>query len=247
MRDLVKAEWLKIWSGRAWWALPLVGLAMCVLADSGFAAQALKQLPAGQTTPEVVTSTLVQGWFMIELFAALLALVAVTKEYASGAISRSVLLSGSRGRLLSAKLLAAAASGVLLAVPTAILAAASPWLFLAGRPYHPVWTADATWTLLGVVLVVVAGAVWGSLLGLLIRHPVGAVVVLLANTWVVSESVFRLAPAVGRFTLDEAMAAVYRSGQAHLLPVPAALLVVAGWLVPAALLARRQFLTRDLP
>jgi hypothetical protein len=246
MRDLVRAEWRKIFSGRAWWALVLVGVALSVLGDAGFMVQSLKQRDAGQLAAGQPTQGLVQGWFAVELFAALVTLVAVTREYDSGAICRSVLLSGGRGRLVAAKFLASAGSGLLIALPTAALAAAAPFWFESGHDLHPVWRAEETWTLLGVAASVVAGAVWGCALGLLIRHRVGAVVVLLANTWVVSEAVFRLAPSVGRFTFDEALAAVYHGGAAHLLPVPAAWLVLAAWLLLACAAARRLFDLRDL-
>ncbi|MBP2708347.1 ABC transporter permease [Microbispora sp. RL4-1S] len=247
MRNLVKAEWLKIWNGRVWWILSGFALLMCAMACAGFLAEAKKQLPRGQTTPEVVTTTLVNVWFMVELVAALVAMIAVTREFGNGAINRSVLLSGGRRRLQVAKLIAATAAGAVFAAATGVLAAASPWVFLIGTGYRPAWTAETTWTLLGVMAVVVAGAVWGSALGLLIRNQVAAVVTMLLSTWLVSESLFRLVPAVGKFTVDEAMAAVYHDVKPELLSPPVALAVLAGWLALAAFAGGRQFLHRDLP
>lgn len=247
MVDLVKAEWLKMWNGRLWWVLSAFTLVMSSTACFGFVSQFRQQLASGQTTPQVATTTLVNCWFMVELAAAVLAMVSVTREFGNGAICRSVLLSGGRARVYTAKLLAAAATGAAFALVTGVLAAASPWVFLAGTGYRPVWTGQATGTLLGVMAVVFAGAVWGSSLGLLIRNQTAAVVVMLFNTWLVSGALFRLAPSVGRFTIDEAMAAVYRDTAPGLLPVSAALAVLAGWLVLAAAAGRRQFLHRDLP
>jgi ABC-type transport system involved in multi-copper enzyme maturation permease subunit len=224
-------------------------LLLSVLADAGYLKQALDKPSPARPSAAELTSTLVQGWFTVELAAALVGMLAVTREFGGGAICRSVLLSGGRGRLLLAKLLAVAGSGALFAVVTGAVAAVSPWVFLAGqaRHYHPEWTATTTWTLLGVMLVVVTGALWGSLLGLLIRQQVAAVVTLLLSTWLVSEGLLRLAPKVGRFTIDEAMASVYRGGNAGLLSIPWALVVLAVWIVAAGVVARGLFLRRDLP
>jgi ABC-type transport system involved in multi-copper enzyme maturation permease subunit len=246
MGDLIGAEWRKIWTGRSWWALGTAALLLSALADAGYLKQALDKPAQARPSAAELTSTLVQGWFTVELAAALVGMLAVTREFGSGAICRSVLLSGGRGRLLLAKLLAVAGTGALFAVVTGAVAAVSPWVFLTGH-YRPQWTATTTWTLLGVMLVVVTGALWGSLLGLLIRQQVAAVVTLLLSTWLVSEGLLRLAPKVGRFTIDEAMASVYRSGNAGLLSIPWALVVLALWIAAAIVGARVLFLRRDLP
>lgn len=246
MRDLVGAEWRKIWTGKAWWSLAVTAFLLCVLADAGYLQQELDKGAAAGTDGQL-TNTLVQGWFMVELAAALVGMLLVTREFGSGAICRSVLLGGSRARLLTAKLLAGAASGAVFAIGTGVVAAVSPWVFLAGRDQRPDWSMTTTWTLLGVMLVVLAGALWGILLGMVIRQQVVAVVVLLLSTWLVSGGLLRLAPDVGKFTIDEAMAAVYRSGDAGVLSIPWALVVIAAWIVAAGVAARGLFLRRDLP
>ncbi|GGQ30599.1 ABC transporter permease [Streptomyces mutabilis] len=246
MRDLVAAEWRKIWAGRAWWGAAAAAVLMCVMADAGFLQQEFASAPEPSDTREI-TSTLVQGWFMVELAAAVVAMVAVTREFGNGAISRSVLLSGGRGRLLAAKLIAVTGCGAVFALGAGVLAAASPWVFLAGRAQEPEWTATTTWTLLGVMLVIVVGAVWGALLGLLIRHQVAAILTLLISTWLVGEGLLRLLPEIGRLTIDEAMASVYRGGHEDLLSIPWALVVLAAWILAGTIAARTLFLRRDLP
>ncbi|MFF2522161.1 ABC transporter permease [Streptomyces liangshanensis] len=246
MRDLVRAEWHKIWTGRAWWGVTAAAVLLCVTAEAGLLQQELAKTPGGGDA-RAITSTLVQGWFMVELAAAVIAMLAVTREFTNGAISRSVLLSGGRGRLLAAKLIAVTCCGAVFALGAGVLAAVSPWVFLAGRRQRPEWTATATWTLLGVMLVIVVGALWGALLGLLIRQQVAAILVLLISTWLVGEGLLRLVPAIGKFTIDEAMASVYRGGNDHLLPIPWALVVLAVWIAAGTVAARALFLRRDLP
>lgn len=247
MRDLIASEWQKVWTGRAWWVLALAAALLCVLADAGYLTQALDELDQGTTTVEQLTSTLVQGWFMVELVAALATMLAVTREFSSGSIMRTTLLGGGRLRVLGAKLLVAAGTGAVFAVGAGVLAAVSPWLFLAGREYHPEWTMTATWTLLGVMGVIVAGALWGCLLGLIIRQQVVAVVVMLLSTWLVSGGLLRLIPDVGKFTIDEAMASIYRAGNEGLLSIPWAVVVLAAWIAAAGVAGRVLFLRRDLP
>ncbi|MCM3883393.1 hypothetical protein [Frankia sp. R82] len=247
MPDLLRAEWRKIWTGRTWWYLATAGVLLSVIGDAGYLKQALDKPVATRPSSAELTSTLVQGWFVIELVAALVAMLAVTREFGSGAICRSALLSGGRGRLLTAKLLTAAGSGAVFAVAAGAGGAISPWVFLPGHGYHPQWTATTTWTLLGVMLVVVSGALWGSLLGMVIRHQAGAVVTLLLSTWLVSGGLQRLVPSVGRFTIDEAMSSVCRGGTSGVLSIPWALVVLAAWIVATGVAARTLFLRRDLP
>ncbi len=246
MRDVTAAEWRKAWTGHAWWLLAAFGVFLSLLASVGFATQAEQQLADRQTDLPAVTDELVRSWFMLLLFSALFGAVLVTKEFGSGAISRSVLLSGGRDRLFAAKLLVGTAMGLLYGVLAAALAAATPFLFLPGIGQEPEWSGDTTLTLLGVFAVTVLGAPWGVLIGWLLRNQVAAVGALLGLTLLVDESLLRLAPDIGRFTMTIAMSSVYRDGKPELLPVPVALAVIGAWLLLAGFVSRRLLVTRDV-
>lgn len=247
MRNLVAAEWSKAFTGRAWWSMALIGVFLGFLASTGFVAGAEEDVAKGGTTIEAVTDQVVRSWFMLLLFSALYGAVFVTKEYNSGAIGRSVLLSGGRGRLLGAKLLVGTGVGVLFAVLATGLAAASPAVFLSSSTdLEPAWTGETTLTLVGVFVVTVLGAPWGVLLGWIIRNQTAAVATLLGLTLLVDESLLRLLPSVGRFTMTIAMSSVYRDGKPELLSVPVALIVIGAWLAVAGYVARRLFLSRDV-
>ncbi|MEV8535708.1 ABC transporter permease [Streptomyces sp. NPDC051211] len=247
MRNVIAAEWSKAWTGRAWWILALIGVFLGVLAGTGFVAQADADIAAGRDTVEAATDQVVRCWFMLLLFSALFGAVFVTKEYNSGAIARTVLLSGGRDRLLAAKLIAGTGMGALYAVLATVLAAASPTLFLATTTeYEPVWTGETTLTLVGVFTVTLLGAPWGVFLGWIIRNQTAAVATLLGLTLFVDEALLRLLPEAGKFTLTIAMSSVYRDGKPELLSVPLALLVIAGWLALSGFAARKLFLSRDV-
>ncbi|MGW6542734.1 ABC transporter permease [Streptomyces massasporeus] len=246
MRNVVAAEWSKAWTGRAWWTLAVIGVFLGFLASTGYVAQADESIARGQETIETVTDQVVRSWFMLLLFSALFGAIFVTKEYNSGAIARSVLLSGGRRRLLGAKLLVGTGMGVVFALLAAGLAAASPQVFLSTTEHQPVWTGETTLTLVGVFVVTVLGAPWGVLLGWIIRNQTATVAVLLGLTLFVDEALLRLLPAVGKFTMTIAMSSVYRDGKPELLSVPLALVVIGAWLAAAGFAARKLLLTRDV-
>ncbi|MFG7943901.1 MULTISPECIES: ABC transporter permease [Streptomyces] len=246
LRRLLSAEWSKMWTGRAWWSMALIGVLMGALAGSGYVTEADKDIAKGATTIEGVTDQVVRSWFMMLLFSALLGAIFVSREYQSGAIGRSVLLSGGRGRLLTAKLLVGLAMGVVFGALTVALAAASPSVFLPQAQLEPAWTHETTLTLIGVFVVTTLGAPWGVLLGWIIRNQAATVATLLGLTLFVDEALLRLAPAVGKFTLTIAMSSVYRDGKPELLSVPAASLTIAAWLVAAGIAARALFHKRDV-
>ncbi|BFO21400.1 hypothetical protein SHKM778_77880 [Streptomyces sp. KM77-8] len=148
MRNLIAAEWLKARTGAAWWSLALTGVLLGVMAGSGFAASAEKDLAAGLTTIEAATDETVRSWFTLLLFAALFTGVHVTREYASGTIGRSVLLSGGRSRLLAAKLTVGTAAGLLYALLAVACAAVSPGCSCPGPDtprYGPVTPLSPCW------------------------------------------------------------------------------------------------------
>lgn len=246
MRRLLAAEWRKLWIGRGFPGMAVISVALGTLAGIGFVNEAQRQLAAGVIDVRAVTDQLVRSWFLTLLFAALFGAIYVTREFGSGAVGRSVLLSGGRARLFLAKLIAGTGAGALFGLLAAGLAAVSPWVFLAPTDYRPEWTAETSLTLVGVFTVTLLGAPWGVLLGWIIRNQAAAVGVLLGLTLLVDESLLRLVPTIGRFTMTIAMSAVYRDGKPELLPVPVASVVIAGWLVLAGLLGYWLFRTRDV-
>ncbi len=246
MRDLLAAEWAKIWSGRAAWSMALIGLVLCVLAGSGYVAVADADIAKGTTTIQDVTGQLVRSWFMMLLISALLGAVYVSREYQAGTIGRSVLLSGSRARLFGAKLVVGTAMGAVFGLLAAVCAAVSPWIFLRGTEHDPAWTRETTLTLVGVFTVTVLGAPWGVLLGWILRNQAAAVAVVLGLTLFVDEALLRLAPVVGKFTMTIAMSSVYRDGKPELLSEPWAFVVIAGWLAAAGYAAHRFLHRRDV-
>jgi ABC-2 type transport system permease protein len=246
MRDVVAAEWRKVFVGKALALMVLLAVVIGALAAVGYATDVDRLVASGESDMATITTQIVRSWFATLLFAALFGAILVTKEFGSGAIGRSVLLSGGRGVLFGAKLVAGTGVGVLFGLLAAGLAVASPYVVLLGTSHRAQWTEETTLTLIGVFVVTAVAAPWGVLIGWIVRNQAAAIGVLLGFALLVDEVLLRLVPAFGRFTMTIAMSAVYRDGKPELLPIPAASLVIAAWLAVAGLLAFQLVRTRDV-
>lgn len=246
MHDLLRAEWAKTTAGRTWLMMIAGGLALGAITVLSLASEARDQVAAGTTTAAAATDDSVRYWFTMHLFASMFGALFVTREYASGVIGRSVLLSGGRARLLAAKVVAATGMGVVLAAVATAVAALAPWLVLPRYGISPQWTTTTWQVLAGVFAVTVLATPWGVLLGWIVRNQVVAIVVLTVTTLGFDPYFTRLLPEVGKYLLTIAMSAVYLDGKPYLLPVPAALAVIAAWVAAAALVAHRVLTRRDV-
>ncbi|WP_329196458.1 MULTISPECIES: ABC transporter permease [unclassified Streptomyces] len=246
MRNLVPGEWMKAWTGRTWLVLASAGIFMSLITCFGYASQGDGDIALGTTTASAVTDDMVQAWMMTFLMSAVFGALLVTREYSSGAIARSVLLSGGRLRLLSAKALVATAVGVLGGLLAVALAALCAFLLPARFGFSADWTGHTTRIALGVLTVNALAAPWGALLGWIIRSQLATVVTVMALTLLVEPGLQELAPQVAKYLPTIAMSSVYLDGKPELLSVPLALLVLAGWLAAAGTAARRLLLSRDV-
>lgn len=245
MRDLIGAEWMKAWTGRTWYVLFGLGTFVVLLSNLGLASQGAQRLDtdAGAAT---LTDDLVRNLFAMLLFAALFGAIAACREQASGAWSRSVLVSRSRDRLLAAKLIVVTGVGLLFGVLAVALAVGSTVALLSLHGHHAQFTRETWLILLGVFVVNVLAAPWGLLIGMIVRHQVAAVAVVMALCLLVEPALQHLVPAVAKFLPTIAMSSVYRDVQPDLLPIPLALAVIAGWLVALGILARGLLSVRDI-
>lgn len=245
MRDLIRAEALKAISGRTWLFVGAVGVLLGFMTTAGYTTTIEQEIAAGME-PAAATAALVRFWFGMMLASMLFGAIFVTREYGDGAIARSVLVSGGRGKLFGAKVAVATGVGVIFGLLAAVLAVGSTWLFLPLAGQQLVWSTEASLTLLGVFAVVVLAAPWGVMFGWLIRNQVITVVTLLLLTLLVDEALLRLVPAVGRFTMQIAMGAVYRDAKPEMLSPAMALLVMVGWIAVVGFFAQRRLRRADV-
>lgn len=245
MMNVLAAEWLKARSGRLLLALASGGTLLVLITCAGYAKTAEVELAAGATMADMTAAT-IRSSFMMLLFSALFGVVLITRECSTGAIGRTVLLSGSRSRIFAAKAIVVTAFGALFGLLAVGLGVASALVMLPFGGHQPQWSRESALTLLGVWIVVTLAAPWGLAIGWLIRSQAAAIATLVVLTLAVDEALFRLLPEVGRFTMGIAMGAVYQDAKPQMLPVWAALLVIFAWLGGAGFAARHRFAGRDV-
>jgi len=182
--------------------------------------------------------------FMI-LFVALGA-VGAAGEFRHGTAIPTFLATPVRRRVVSAKLAAYLTLGLLVALAaTALqLAIALPWLAADGHSIAP-WSADV---ISPVIANLVAGACYSALgvgIGLLVRNQLVALFVAVGWFTIAESALAILAPGISRFLPGGAFSGVDTDGL-QLLPLYAAVPLLAAYVASVSLLALRTTLRRDI-
>jgi ABC-type transport system involved in multi-copper enzyme maturation permease subunit len=172
MRNAIRSEIRKLLSVRTTYGLLGVAVAIALLttlsADGNSAAEAAKPLWEQQSW--LFTSLLTRLLFVI------LGIRLVTEEYRYGTLTPSLLATGSRPRLLVAKLLTAAGASVLMAGVAVVTVVAASTMFWAQYGVSFVLTGDDALAMSGMM---VAAGLYGALgvgIGAVVRQPVPATV-----------------------------------------------------------------------
>jgi ABC-2 type transport system permease protein len=248
MTRLVHAELLKLWTtrtARVLLALAAAGtaaLTVVVLAVAGRPGQpalgddALRQLVLAPNGP-------------LTLAALVLGILGMAGEFRHGTVTPTFLVTPVRGRVVAAKLVAAAVAGLAMALVAAavVLAIALPWLPAKGAQAS---LADPGLGagLAGLGAAVALSAVLGTALGALFRNQVAAVIVgLLWWQGGIEELVVGLLrrPGLERWLPDGAALALTAPGDGTL-PMWAGGLVFAAYGLVLAVLGGRLVVRRDL-
>ncbi|MCW2665691.1 MAG: hypothetical protein JWN57_653 [Frankiales bacterium] len=181
----------------------------------------------------------------------ILGILVLTQEFRFGTATPSFLVTPRRARVLVAKLIAIAATGVVFAVVSAVVAVALSAALIGLRGDPLTWDGTVLQVLLGVVLVMVLYGPIGIAVGALVRNQIAAVVGALAWMFIVEQLLVALLPEVGRWTPGGASTAVLQLGdvattRGELLPVWGGALLLVAYAVVFSLVAARLTLRRDL-
>jgi ABC-2 type transport system permease protein len=248
MTRLVQAELLKLWTTRtarvllALAATGTAGLVTLVLVFAGRPGQptlgddALRQLVAAPNGP-------------LTLAALVLGVLGMAGEFRHGTATSTFLVTPVRGRVVAAKLLAAAVAGLAIALVAVavVLALALPWLPAKGVDVDLADPGLAS-RVGGLAAAVALSAVLGTGLGALFRNQFAAVIVgLLWWQGGVEELLVAVLrrPGLGRWLPDGAAAALTAPGDATLAMWAGGLLLAAYGLA-LALVGGRLVVRRDL-
>ncbi len=251
MTALVRAELLKLRTVRLPLWLLLTTLALVLLGVLATVLTAgLEGAPLERDDPALLARAVASasGGSVVVL---VLGILTLTQEFRFGTATPSFLVTPQRGRVLLAKLLAIAVTGLGFALVSAALAVGLSAVLLPLRDGVVTWDRTVLEVLLGVVLVMVLYGPIGIAVGALVRNQIAAVVGSLAWIFVAEQLLVALLPKVGRWTPGGASSAVLQLGdlattRGDLLPVWGGALLLLAYAVVLSLLAARLTLRRDL-
>ena len=239
MNRMLKAELIKVRTTRTFFALTGagVGISLVVVILVGLLAKSfshddLMQTFSGDFTP---------------LFVLLLGAIGMAGEWRHKTITSTVLAAPQRSKLMLAKALSYAVAGVVLSFLVSIVVMAVGTLIISSRGFDTLGFSDLLDILWRNLVVAAYLGPIGVFVGALIRNPAGAIVVLLADLFVVENVLQGLVPDVWRFMpLGAGPQSVQQSDIDHLLSPGVGLLVMAGWLIVFYAAAAVTFNRRDL-
>jgi hypothetical protein len=189
MIRLIKAEFVKLFSTKLWLWLLLGAIGLTALGVSltiGFDGSNGNPNPR-LTSPEGQRN-LFSSASAASIFALILGIIAVTGEFRHQTVTPTFLATPHRGRVVAAKLIAYAISGIAYGIVTvaAAIAIALPWLSAKGIDIS-LGANGIPRTLIGVGAGVAVYSLLGVGLGALLRNQIAAVVGALVYLFVVEQ------------------------------------------------------------
>jgi ABC-2 type transport system permease protein len=180
--NILRSEWTKLRSVRSTWiaALSTVAsaVALAVLGVSDLLGGTPADLPANWDP----TATSLKGFLFAQLIIAMLGVLSITPEYATGMIGTSLVFVPARSRLLAAKAVVVAAVAFVVALITTVLSFTVVQLSLhsAGLPAAGIGDPGVAGALLAAVLYLTLIALAGLAAGALVRSATTGLAVLVA-------------------------------------------------------------------
>jgi ABC-2 type transport system permease protein len=253
MTRLLRSEFRKVATTKLWWGMLLGSVAFAAVGViAQIAANGVRNNPAGPLsspmTQRSIFSSAVSGY----IFSVIVGIIIITTEFRHFTSRPTFLLEPRRGRVIAAKLLVAAAVGVLYgaACVAVALAVTVPWLSAKGVRID--WVANGlVIVMVGALFVVAIFAVVGVGVGVLLRNQVAAVITTLAYLFVL-EPLVTIIPVVKDYyrylpgAAGDALTGVSRN-QTALLPNWAGGLLLLGWGLLFACLGWIGTVRRDIP
>jgi ABC-2 type transport system permease protein len=238
---LLRSEALKAATMPATYGLLAAILAMTAINT----ALPLSDLHANLAVVQTVRHALEAGRDFAVLFVALGAVGAAT-EFRHRTAIPTLLATPRRDRLVGAKIATYLCLGLLAALAAAVvqLAIVLPWAAANGHALAP-WDPAVLDPVLAGAAAGASYAALGVAIGLLVRNQLVALMIAVGWFTVAENALAILVPGVSRFLPGGALSGVDTHGL-HLLPLYAALPLLAGWVVAISTLALRTTLRKDI-
>jgi ABC-2 type transport system permease protein len=172
MTRLFAAELLKLRTLRSTWVFLLLALLLAGLVTAGGIGGVAER---DRLEPDYQKNLVIDGAVPAVVIGLLVGMILFTNEFRHGTIARTLLATPRRGRLVLVKLLAGAATGIGLAIVTALATAATAVVWL-GIVDVPLELGDAAKGVAQVLLGAALAGVLGAAIGGAVHSQVGALV-----------------------------------------------------------------------
>jgi ABC-2 type transport system permease protein len=241
--SLLRAELLKLRTTRTFVALVGVTLALSLLVV------VLTALLSDEFAPGDARDLFTADF--TGLFIMLLGVIGMAGEWRHRTITGTVLAAPDRLRLMSAKMLAYAAAGVLLSLIVTITIMLVGTILLSARGFDTATLSDLVDVLWRNLLVAALVGALGVGIGALIRNQVVAIIGVLVLGFVIEPALFGLAPDVARFGPTQGAPAgiqdiEFFGEDSDALSPGVATLVMVGWIALFFAAAGVRLRSRDL-
>jgi ABC-2 type transport system permease protein len=249
MRDLIRAEFLKLRTTRAfaWSALAALAFVPVTLSIAILTAGNDGAGPALNTSEGVrqVFSAASSGTIVVLI----IGILVMAGEFRHNTATSTFLITPDRKRVVGAKLVASTivGAGLATAASALTLAIALPWL-AAKNIDVSIWSGDVSFVLVGAIAATALYAMVGVGVGSLIRNQTAAIVITMVWVMIVEGLLVNFLPDVGRWLPGGAVAALtgVTAENGGLLPMWAGALLVAGYGLTFATAGTRLVLRRDI-
>lgn len=253
MSRLLRAETRKLLTTRLWWGMMLGAMAFAAIdVVAQIATNGIRNNPAPPLDTAVTQRAVFSSSVSAYIFSAVVGIILITTEFRHFTSRPTFLLEPRRHLVIAAKLVVAAAVGLLygIACVATTLVIAVPWLGARGVSIG--WMANGlVVVLLGALFVIAIFAVVGVGVGVLVQSQVAAVVATLAYLFLIEplisvipgiKEVYRYLPGAA----GDALAGVSREQTTFLANWQGGL-VLLGWGLLFAALGWVVTLRRDIP
>ncbi|WP_232660570.1 ABC transporter permease [Pseudonocardia sp. TRM90224] len=249
MMSLVRAELLKVRSSRDVWWIAIVPVLVSAATTASFVGYATSAGGPLETGEPGIRASMYGAVFTATVLAMFYGAQIVTNEFRHGTATATFLTTAQRRRVIAAKAVAAAVTGVVLAVIAAAvnLAIAVPWLASLGFEIN-ILDPEVGGVLVSAAASAPLFGVLGVGLAALIRNPTVTIIVAIAWLFFVENVLMTAIPASGNWLPSGAADAIAgnRAVDITVAPIWAGALVLLAWAAVTLTAGQAVMARRDL-
>ncbi len=237
LRRTLRAEFIKLCAGRTLWALAFFSAAMNATAMFGTGRNLADERASGVVGANDATQQILSLGFASSLFAMIVGVLIVTREFQNESIVRSLISAGRVRNLFLGKAVAATGSGVVFGIVGAGTGITAATFWAAQQNIELEWNSEMLKTAIGVFVVSGLAGPWGAALGWLGRRQVQTIIAAIVWTLAAESAVLALSPSIGRWLPGGAQLAIYRDQSFETVGWAVGFVVFCCWIVVVTTIA----------